>query len=522
MTERLAAAAPPWAGPTILDDLHRCAREAPDRAALTEGERTFTWAELEAEVARVARALDDAGAGFGDRVILYLDRKSAHIIAYLAVTSVGGISVHVYPERSWSYIEFAAAAVGASLVVTLAPVPEGFDACPVLTYPKDDQALRPLRLARRHPIAYLMFTSGTTSTPKAVITNHGNVTAVTRALIDAAAMRAGDRELVFMPLGSTGGAGHLHAALSLGNHLRLLPWFMAEVGDDELEELIWRIEAEDITGLLATPRLVARLMSHHREAWGRAGRRLRYLLANVTPMRREVIVDLLELLPQLRFVTYYGLTEASRSVINVCRHSPGAEHASGRPAPGVEVRILDPDPQTGIGEIGLRGPNVAEGYWDGTSCLGADGVFRTGDWGRRDDGGLIYALGRIRETISVDGLKVFPSAIEALISPHPEVAECAAVALPDDATYQRIGVAVVLKDPAAPDARRDATARQLLAACEAHLASFQVPRGIYILPELPRTDLGKLRRGALVERLLGGAAGLSWPRPPASPSRRLP
>lgn len=485
-------------GETIVDWLDAHAEARPDAPLLDEGDTRWSYRAFRDLVGRVAGCLAAHGVERGDRVVLYLGRKSAHIATYLAAASLGAIAVHVYPQRPRSYVDFAACAVGARHVVTLDPWEADGEAYAVLGYPADPAAFDPVATRPSHPVAYLMFTSGTTSTPKAVVTEWRNVRAVTENMIRIAGMRPGDREVIFMPLGSTGGAGHLHTVLALGNSIRLLPWFIGDRTDDDLAGLIETIEADAIDGFLATPAIITRLLSTHRAAWSKAGRRLRYMLANVTPMRQSVVVDLLTTLPDLRFVTYYGLTEASRSVINVCRESPGAEHATGRPSKGVEVWLRDPDAE-GAGEVMLRGPNVCPGYWGEAPEDRRTGGFATGDLGRFDDDGRLWVLGRLGDMINVDGLKLQPPEVEDVVHTHPAVAECAAVGLPDPATWQRLAMAVVLRAPE-PDAdRRAAIADELRALAGQHLAAFKVPGEIVMVDALPRSGIGKLQRRRLIE-----------------------
>lgn len=506
-------------GPTAVDWLDARAAESPGAPFLTAGGVTHGFGAFRALVGQVAGLLVEHGVGRGDRVVLYLDRKIAHVAGYLAVASLGAIAVHVYPERPRSYVDFAAGRVGARHVLTL----DGWasDAYQTVVYPAEPSRYAVVPTRPPHPVAYLMFTSGTTSTPKAVVTTWANVQAVTANLIRIADIRRGDRELIFMPLGSTGGAGHLHILLALGNHGRLLDWFLADVGDIELAELCDVIEADEIDGFLATPAIITRLLSSHRARWAEAGRRLRYLLANVTPMRQAVIVDLLTTLPDLRFVTYYGLTEASRSVINVCRASPGAEHATGRASAGVEVSLRGVDRETGVGEVVLRGPNVCPGYWeDGPDDRRVTEGFATGDLARLDGDGRLWVIGRRGDVISVDGLKVFPHELEAVLRSHPAVADCAVVGLPDPVTWQRIGAAVVLRTPGVDADTRDRRVAELTAYAAERLARFKVPRSIAVVDALPRSTLGKLQRGRLAEQLLAVEAGVAPPAASRDPAVR--
>jgi long-chain acyl-CoA synthetase len=456
--------------------------------------------------------LRERGVGFGDRVILYLGRKSAHILAYLGAMAVGAIPVHLYPERARSYVDFAARAVDAGLVVTLDPWAEEGAPYRVVAYPEALDAHAALPERHHNPTAYLMFTSGTTSTPKAVITTQANIVAVARVILQLSGVRARDREAIFMPLGSTGGCGHLHATILRGGEALLLPWYFSDIGAAEIEALLDLVADRAVDGFLATPGLVIRMLRHHRERLREVGGSLRFMLANVTPMRQEVILDLLSVVPGLRFGTYYGLTEASRTAINVCNESPGAEHATGFPAPGVEIRILDADPETGAGEVLTRGANLFAGYWGQvTPPFDREGWFATGDLGRVDDDGRLWVSGRIRDTINVDGAKCMPIQIERLLEDDPRVAEAAVVALPDPVTYHRVGAAITLRDAQLSDAARAELLDALLDRCRAQLGAALTPSSIRMVSALPRTDLGKLRRDVLAERLLGASVGEGEP-----------
>jgi long-chain acyl-CoA synthetase len=506
-----SSGSPPINTITIVDSLAHWAACQPSRPFICEGDHTYTYGEFYGLVGRLASILETQGFCYGDRIVLYLRRKSAYIAAYFASLSMGVIPVLIYPERPASFVRFAVDAVAAKGVWTLdewTGEPESFLIVPWL----NESAVSPPDLKNtRHPIAYLMFTSGTTKVPKAVMTTQQNVIAVTKTLIQQAGMTPGVREVIFMPLGSTGGLGHLHAVLMLGGTIVLLPWFMAAIGDPELEQLLAVIEHSHIDGFLATPRIVRMLLATHRSQLASAARNLRYMLTNVSPLEREVIVDLLNLLPDLHFCTYYGLTEASRSVFNQCRRHPQYEDATGYPVPGVELKLTAVDSFTQVGEVLLRGGNLFAGYWgDERQALIEDGWFSTGDLGRMDEQGRLYIMGRKQETINIDGLKFLPIQVESVLDEHPVIQASAVVGLPDPVSHHRVGAAVQLKNPDVSLEEKNQIALAILANCRGKLNAYQVPCKIHIVPALPQTDLGKVKRGELVSMLDSGL--YSFPR----------
>src|SRR4051812_13139790 len=301
---------------TIVDTLAAQATARPDDPFLTEGAEgdiTVSFAGFFSLTRRMAGFLAAHGVRAGDRVVLYIDARIPHLLGYFASMALGAIPVHLYAQKTHRFVAFAAEHTGATLVLTDQPdLDRTILPCPLVPFPDLAALTGPERWTdARDPIAYMMFTSGTTGQPKAVLTTQENVVFVTRTLIRMAGMRPGDREVVVMPLGSTGGLGHVHANLTLGNHSRLLPYFFGAMDDADLRHMLETIAAHAITGFLSTPGMLGRLAEHHREAFRRQARGVRYILANVTPMRPELVRDLIQLLPHTRFHTYYGLTEAS-------------------------------------------------------------------------------------------------------------------------------------------------------------------------------------------------------------------
>ena len=482
---------------TILESLELHARQQGDREFLVLQDERLTFAELFTRVQRLAGVLRARGVGVGDRVVLYVARRTRYLTAYLASMAAGAIPVHLYPERPTSYVDFAAAHTGAGLVITDQEQADWSSfPHPVLHYPDlSDATLPTVWPGPYSDAAYMMFTSGTTGQPKAVVTTQQNVLFVTQTLIRMAGMNEDDREIIVMPLGSTGGLGHFHSNLVLGNRTILLPYFFGSMSAADLEQMLATIADERITGFLSTPGMLGRLVAEHRELFREKARNVRYILSNVCPMRPDLVRDLMDLLPNTRFHTYYGLTEASRSVYQCYNDHPAHVSAAGRPSPGVSIRIDQPD-GAGVGEVVIQGGNVMAGYWGrGRDGFDGDGWFRSGDLGSIDAEGFLTIRGRVRDNINVDGLKFLPREIEDVLLAHPAVDDCAVVGLPDPIRYQRAGAMVVLTE----HADRSAMAAELRTWCGERLDFYKVPTRFYFADSIPRSELGKVNRDALIE-----------------------
>ena len=484
----------------VLDSLERHAGLQGDREFLVLEDERLTFAELFTRVQRLAGVLRARGAGRGDRVVLYLARRTRYLTAYLAAMAAEAIPIHLYPERPPGWVDFAAAHTGAELVITDQERTDWQSfPHPVLHYPDLSDATLPKVWPREcFEVAYMMFTSGTTGQPKAVVTTQQNVLFVTKTLIDMAGMTPDDREVIVMPLGSTGGLGHFHSNLVLGNRTILLPYFFGTMTAADLCHMLETIAKERITGFLSTPGMLGRLATEHRELFRETCRDVRYILSNVCPVRPDLVRDLIGLLPNTRFHTYYGLTEASRSVYQCYNDDPSHVSAAGRPAPGVSIKIDQPDGADDVGEVLIRGGNVMAGYWErGRDGFDDDGWFHTGDLGSIDAEGFLFINGRLGDKINVDGLKFLPREVEDVLLAHPAVDDCAVVGLPDPIRYQRPGAMVVLTE----QADRSAIVAELQAFCRERLDFYKVPALFHFTEAIPRSELGKVNREALVERM---------------------
>src|SRR5687768_3475051 len=277
---------------TILHYLELHAQSQGDREFLILEDERLTFAELATRVHRLAGVLRARGVRLGDRVVLYVARKTRYLTAYMATMAAGAIPVHLYPERPTSYVDFAATHTGAGLVVTDQQVDWSSFPHPLLHYPDlSDASLPKVWPGQYSDAAYMMFTSGTTGQPKAVVTTQQNVLFVTQTLIRMAGMNQHDREVIVMPLGSTGGLGHFHSNLVLGNRTILLPYFFGSMSAADLRHLLETIADQGITGFLATPGLLGRLATENRELFREKARKLRYILTNVCPMRPDLVRD---------------------------------------------------------------------------------------------------------------------------------------------------------------------------------------------------------------------------------------
>ncbi|WGD45192.1 class I adenylate-forming enzyme family protein [Streptomyces cathayae] len=488
-----------------------------DREALVDGDRRWTYAELDADVDRYAGALLSAGVGATDLVGVLGRNTARYVIELLALARIGAVSVplnwrlHVN-EQAYiikqagitcllyddDFREDAAALKAATGLRAL--VANGQDAVPGSDRMDQLLAAQPpgVRIADAEKDAddmhRLLYTSGTTAHPKGVVHTYGNLAANHRAQVLELELTQNDRILITAPLFHVSGleAPGL-ATFVAGATMVLTPTFKPED--------IARIAAEErATGMV----LAAQIL------FGVLGldpapdlSRLRYLLfAGVAPSVRRRVKSLL---PHVRLVDTFGMTELCNGVCYMdAAHEESKVGALGVPFPGVHIRIVDEDfrevPAGEEGEIIVRGDKVSPGYWNDDEAnrrTRRDGWFLTGDVGRVDADGYLWFVDRRTDLIKSGGENVAGAEIERVIAQHPDVAEVAVIGVPDEKWDEVPKAFIILRGSAT------ATAGDIRQHCLDNLARYKVPKYIALVDTLPRNDSGKVLKKRLREQEAG-------------------
>jgi malonyl-CoA/methylmalonyl-CoA synthetase len=347
--------------------------------------------------------------------------------------------------------------------------------------------------------AMILYTSGTTSRPKGVVTTHANITAQVMSLVEAWEWSGKDRIALCLPL------HHVHGIINVvccalwsGATCQMLPRFDANHTWD-------LIASGNLTLFMAVPTIYAKLIS----AWDSASPERRARLSQSCAKLRLMVsgsaalpVDTLERWKEISGHTLlerYGMTEIGMALSNPLQGErvPGTV---GTPLPGVELQLVGENgkpvaPRT-PGEIEVRGPSVFAEYWgkpEATRDAFRDGWFRTGDTAIVENG-VYRILGRTNiDILKTGGHKVSALEIEEALRKHPAVAECAIVGVPDPEWGERVAAAVVLNDGDALDLP------SLRTWAQDWLAAYKLPSRLLLLDALPRTAMGKVIKPAVVE-----------------------
>jgi fatty-acyl-CoA synthase len=339
----------------------------------------------------------------------------------------------------------------------------------------------------------LLYTSGTTGTPKGVMIPHRMVAWNAYNTTVCWQLREDDVSPIFTPLYHAGGLGAFFLPIfAIGGTIVL------HAGFDPTE--IWHIvESERCTVVLGVPTIYKMLMEAPEFTHVDLSS-VRWLISGGAPLPLYIIEAY-----QRRGVVFkqgYGLTEVGVNCFSMTVEESVAKKGSiGKPMMFTEAKLLDPEghevPPGEVGELVLRGPHVCLGYWNNPQAtaevLDRDGWFHTGDSARRDDDGFFFIAGRKKDMFISGGVNVYPAEIEGELLLHPRVQDAAVIGVPD-AMWGEAGVAFVVARGVFP------TAEELARFLAAHLAKYKIPKQFVFVDALPRTPYGKVVKGELQAR----------------------
>ncbi len=486
---------------TLLDGLRFWARSTPTAPALTEGGTTLGYRALHDAVERAAAALPERGVGAGDRVILVGENTWQWAVAYLAVMAAGAIVVPANTRLSPAQFAAQAEFVDARLVLVderFASLAEGVGRRVERidlpgSFLDGTSAAGELPALELDAPALISFTSGTTGTPKGALLTHRALAEGSRVFARVLGTSRDDSTVVLVPMfHNTGFVDQLGHMILVGGETVLLRSFRTQAAVDELAR-------RQVTYITAVPSIIRLVMTH--EQADRAFARARSVLYGGSPMPEAWSNELAERWPALRLFHGYGLTEFTSAVSFLTPDRAANRESVGSPAPGVEVRIVDPDgvdvADGATGELIARGPTMMSQYWGAPELTVrkiVDGWLWTGDLAHRADG-LLFLDGRVDDVINRGGEKVLPAFVESKLSEIPGVAEACVFGLDDPILQSRVHAVVRPRDGETVPAEADIRAR-----LAEQLPDYAVPETVRVWDDLPRGASGKVDRRAVVAK----------------------
>lgn len=532
----------------LLAMVEESVRLRPDQPAICYFDGIMTLAELDAAADALAAALQNLGFAARDRLVLFTQNNPAFVIGMLATWKAGGIAVSANPMYKARELAHLLGDSGAHTVLCLDELhPVVVDAIAagggkiqsVITFSaldgqtRNDPRLFPSPARRRTPDgardmsdllgefagrrptldhwpdpedpAFLIYTSGTTGEPKGAELTHTNFVFNAQSYREWMQLTPAEPILALAPLFHiTGLVAHGVLALLLPAPLILAHRFDPAVVLDAIREHRPVFTIGAITAYTALAGVPGRSPDDFRS--------LTKMYSGGAPIA-PALADALEAELGGYIRNAYGLTETS-SVTHAVppnRRAPvdpkSGALSIGVPVSSVDAWIVGDDgaelPPGEAGELVIRGPQVARGYWNQPAATAATfprGELRTGDVGFRDADGWFFLVDRKKDMIIASGYKVWPREVEDVLYSHPAVREAAVIGVPDDYRGETVHAYVTLRPGAS------ATEDELIEFCRASMAAYKYPRAIIVVDDLPKTASGKILRRQLRDTEFAGAS----------------
>jgi len=517
--------------------LHEClqksAERAPDTVAVVDGERSLTYAELDGLTNRLANLLVERGVRKGDRVGLYIRKSLEAVVGVYGILKAGCAYVPLDPEapverlayiigncgiehvvtgadRNEAWSELAARSPGLRSFIVLDaadPLPTAPTSVDVLTAAAVEQQAgdRPRVTVIDRDLGIILYTSGSTGQPKGVMLSHENVMNFVCWAVQEFEVGESDRLSQIAPLHFDLSTFDIYGAALAGASVHLAPR-QATMFPMQMRRFL---EEHEITVMYAVPSVLTMLVERAKLEVGSLPA-LRTILFAGEVFPSKFLSRIMRVLPDVEFANLYGPTET-----NVCTYYRVTEPPSEEDPPisigaaidNLETFVVGPDgsvlPPGEVGELYVRGASVMLGYWGDPERTARtrvpnpfvegldDPVYRTGDLVREEPDGNYTFLGRRDNQIKSRGYRIELGDIEAAIYRHPDVVECAVVAIPDEQITNRLKAFIATET--------DLGLHELVSSLSQHLPKYMIPGEFEFRSALPKTTTGKIDRQALTQ-----------------------
>ena len=470
----------------IVDFLKNSANKYPQKIALIYENNSFTFSELWKLVKNFSLPVEL----FNQQNVISLisENSASFVIAYLGIMNLGKTVHLVSPEISEMNLSNQIISSNSSMIICSESIfhkISKFNSIKIPIFqlndiPKNTNSFS----SESNEIAYLIYTSGTTSEPKGVGINHSIVEFATKNIVQVLKYSNSDVDVLPLPLHHSFGLGCLHVSLFVGSTLILLK------NSSDLQNILDTMKKYNATTLAAVPATLSKFLKFNENNLKDYFSDIRLVITNTTKIPINTIQKFKKIISNGNLATYYGLTEASRSSFMIFNEHTSFDQSVGKPAPKVNIKIDNQMTKSKIGEILIKGNNVIKKYWKNIEFDKniIDGWLRTGDLGYFDDHGYLYLVGRSDDVINIGGEKVMPNEIEEIVKQIDGVENVAAFGIDHEIFGQVIKLHVIKSESS------NLEKLSIIKFCMKNLEKYKIPSKIDFVTNIPQTDYGKVKR----------------------------
>jgi malonyl-CoA/methylmalonyl-CoA synthetase len=477
----------------------------------TKAGKRYSYKNLDDMTSAIAHTMQNAGVGLGDRVIMQVHKSPEAVFLYLACLKIGAIAVPLNISYTASELTYFLDDIEPVLVVCDPASPiisenllASHSKTSLLTLDNEGHGslieqlntgtkISSVANVEADDIACILYTSGTTGKPKGAMITHGNLSSNALTVHQSWGFNKDDILLHALPIFHVHGLFvALNCVLLSGNPMIFLSHF-------DVNDVVACLPKSTV--LMGVPTFYTRLLAHS-EFNKQSLKKMRLFISGSAPLLKEVS-DKFYAQTGYRILERYGMTETVMIASNPLndKRLPGTV---GQALPGITIRITADDGNNlnhnETGNIQVSGPNVFKGYWrkaDKTKEeFTEDGFFKTGDVGFLDDQGYLTIVGRSKDLIISGGYNVYPKEIEKIINDLDEINESAVIGVPHPDFGEAVIAIIVLEK----NSEESIVESNTISFLKQHLASYKLPKRIFVIDELPLNVMGKVQKNILREK----------------------
>lgn len=500
------------------------AQKFPDKTAIIYKGKEFSYELLYNKSVCLANHLISSGLEKGDRVAIYLNNSWQSAVSVYATTLAGGVFLVINPQTKATKLNYILKDSGTKIIITenlfAGQLNEALENIPALqqviisgeianelktkiSCVVFEQILEEQAKAAKFPLvipndlAALIYTSGSTGFPKGVMMTHQSMVFTSWSLIEYLRLNENEKIMLVLPLAFDYGLYQLIMAITIGGTL------IIEHSFNFPPSIFRQIELLKPTVFPGVPSIYALMIATHKKT-GIKFESVQKITNTAAALPEEFVSDLRLIFPNALIFKMYGLTECKRVSYLEPELADIKPHSVGKAIPGTEVFLLSPEgkpvPPNEPGILYVRGPHVMAGYWNNRELTNemlkpgpvpGEMMLCAHDLFRMDDEGFLYFLGRNDDIIKTRGEKVSPIEVENAIYKNPGVREAAVIGVPDTILGESIVAFITRYD------QSEVTEKEVQQDCMAGLEPFMVPQKVIILPEMPKSNNGKIDKKEL-------------------------